>query len=112
LSGKPRNQNRTCWAVLFHETVGEDPLGHNPCYRGGVNRRDLWRQLAARPKNVRFEEVEHLLLLSGWTLERTRGSHKHYRKGPDRVSVPYRRGTILIPYVRDVLRRTQEEGDD
>lgn len=56
--------------------------------------------------------MERLLLLSGWTLERTRGSHKHYRKGGDRLSVPFRRGTILIPYVRDVLRRTREEGDD
>ncbi len=61
---------------------------------------------------MRFDEVERLLLLSGWTLERTRGSHKHYRKGAERLSVPFRRGTILIPYVRDVLRRTREEGDD
>jgi len=77
-----------------------------------MDRRELWRRLASRPKNVRFDEVERLLLLSGWTLERTRGSHKHYRKGAERLSVPFRRGTILIPYVRDVLRRTREEGDD
>lgn len=77
-----------------------------------VDRRELWRRLAARPRNVRFEEIEQLLLLSGWTLERTRGSHKHYRKDSHLLSVPFRRGPILVPYVRDVLRRTREEGDD
>ena len=77
-----------------------------------MNRQELWRRLAARRHNVRFDEIERLLILSGWALERTRGSHKHYRKGPDRVSVPYRRGAILVVYVRDVLRRTREEGDD
>jgi predicted RNA binding protein YcfA (HicA-like mRNA interferase family) len=81
-------------------------------YTIAVDRRELWRRLASRPKNVRFDEVERLLVLSGWALERTRGSHKHYRKGTERLSVPFRRGTILIPYVRDVLRRTREEGDD
>jgi len=57
-------------------------------------------------------EIDQLLLLSGWALTRTRGSHKHYRKGSQLLSVPSRRGPILIPYVRDVLRRTREEGDD
>ena len=77
-----------------------------------MERRELWRRLATRPRNVRFDEVERLLLLSGWALERTRGSHKHFKKGPDRITVPYRPGTILAVYVRDVLQRTREEGDD
>jgi len=64
------------------------------------------------PNIPAYLEVEQLLLLSGWTLERTRGSHKHYRKGTDRVTVPLCRGTILAAYVRDVLRRTPEDGDD
>jgi predicted RNA binding protein YcfA (HicA-like mRNA interferase family) len=61
---------------------------------------------------VRFEEIEQLLLLSSWRLARTRGSHKHYRKGTDRLTVPFSRGPMLLPYVREVLRRTREEGDD
>lgn len=77
-----------------------------------MDRREFWRRLAARPNNVHFAEVDQLLLLSGWMLERTRGSHRHYRKGAERISVPYRRGTILMAYVREVLRRTREEGDD
>lgn len=77
-----------------------------------MDRRELRRRLAERPHNVRFEEVERLLLLSGWTLERIRGSHVHYRKGTARVSVPFRRKAILVSYVRDVLRRTREEGDE
>lgn len=77
-----------------------------------MDRRELRARIAGRPRNVRFAEIEQLLLLSGWMLERTRGSHKHYRKGGSRVSVPFRRGTILVSYVKDILRRTWEEGDD
>ncbi|MBE7520454.1 MAG: type II toxin-antitoxin system HicA family toxin [Thermoflexaceae bacterium] len=77
-----------------------------------MDRRELRRRLTERPHNVRFEEIERLLLLSGWSLERTRGSHTHYRKGPERISVPFRRRAILATYVWDVLRRTREEGDE
>jgi predicted RNA binding protein YcfA (HicA-like mRNA interferase family) len=77
-----------------------------------VDRRELWRRLAARPRNVRFDEVEQLLLLSGWEYERTRGSHARYRRGAERVTVPIQRGIILVAYVRDVLNRTKEPGDE
>ncbi|MGH2632280.1 MAG: type II toxin-antitoxin system HicA family toxin [Tepidiformaceae bacterium] len=77
-----------------------------------MDRQQLWRRLAARPRNVRFGEVEQLLILAGWSLDRTRGSHKHYRNGEQRLSVPFRRGTILAVYVREVLERTRDEGDD
>ncbi len=66
----------------------------------------------ASRRNVRFEELERLLLLSGWTLERSRGSHRFYRKGTQRLSVPFRRGAILFVYVREVLDRTREESDE
>ena len=65
-----------------------------------MDRRELRHRLAERPRNVRFEEIEQLLSLSGWRLERSRGSHRHYRKGSERISVPFRRGTILAVCVR------------
>ena len=77
-----------------------------------MDRREFWRRLAARPRNVSFDELELLLGLSGWTLERTRGSHRHYRRGSELLTVPFRRRTILVAYVRDVLKRTREDGDD
>ena len=77
-----------------------------------MDRRELRQRLAARPRNVRFDEVERLLLLSGWTFVHVRGSHSHYRRGAERLSVPFRRGVILPAYVWDVLRRTKEVGDE
>lgn len=76
-----------------------------------VNRRSLWRKLNRAPSNVVFADLEQLLLLSGWEFERQRGSHVFYRHGEQRLSVPFRRGSILAVYVRDVLRRTERPGD-
>ena len=77
-----------------------------------MDRRELRRRLAQRPRNVSFDEIERLLILSGWRLERTRGSHMHYRKNGQRIPVPFRRGAILMVYVNEVLQRTREVGDD
>ena len=77
-----------------------------------MDRRELWRRLKAGPNNVRFADAEQLLLLSGWNLERQRGSHVFYRKGERRISVPFRRGTMLPVYVWLLLDLTKEEGDD
>lgn len=75
-------------------------------------RRALWQRLAQRPHAVRFAELERLLVLSGWTRRRVEGSHYTYARGGERIVVPYRRPHILTVYVREVLRRTREEGDD
>ena len=73
-----------------------------------VERDELWQQLSLRPNSVRFAEWERLLRLSGWELEHVRGSHYIYRRGPDRFSLPFRRGHVLPVYVRQVLQRTRD----
>ena len=75
-------------------------------------REDLAEDRQAEERAGDFDELEQLLRLSGWTFERSRGSHNHYRRGAERLSMPFRRDVILVAYVRDVLRRTKEDGDE
>jgi hypothetical protein len=78
-----------------------------------VDRDELRRRIAARPQSVRFAELEALLLAFGWRFERAgKGDHLIYARGMERISIPYRRGTVLPVYVRQVLQMTEGGGDD
>ncbi len=78
-----------------------------------MKRSEIWRRIAARPKAVRFAELEHLLFAFGWHFERTGGDHFIYARGPgERISIPFRRGTMLPIYVRQVLELTESERDE
>jgi predicted RNA binding protein YcfA (HicA-like mRNA interferase family) len=65
-----------------------------------------WAKLNAHPRSVSFDELRHLLELSGWTLVRTSGSHHVFECGTQRLTVPYRRPHVLPIYVRLVLAAT------
>jgi hypothetical protein len=78
-----------------------------------MNRTDLWQRIAARRHAVRFAELETLLLAGGWRFEHAgKGDHLVYARGRARISIPYRRGTMLTTYVQQVLRLTEGEDDD
>lgn len=54
-------------------------------------------------------EAECRLLAGGFVLMRSKGSHRIYFRGGERVVVPFHRGKILHPkIVRDVLSATGE----
>ena len=70
---------------------------------------ELWNRLANRPNAVRFAELEALLVAFGWEFERFgKGDHVIYRRGGQRLSLPYRRSAVLASYVRQVLDLTGE----
>jgi predicted RNA binding protein YcfA (HicA-like mRNA interferase family) len=77
-----------------------------------VDRTEYRRRLAQRPNAVRFEELERLLVLYGWELDRTRGSHFNFRRGSAKLVVPFRRPSVLAVYVRDALKRTAADDED
>jgi predicted RNA binding protein YcfA (HicA-like mRNA interferase family) len=77
-----------------------------------VDRRELRRRLAQRPNAVRFEELRRYLELCGFRLQRVKGSHHIFRRGPQGIVIPYRRPHVLSNYVREALAETREEGDD
>jgi predicted RNA binding protein YcfA (HicA-like mRNA interferase family) len=63
---------------------------------------------------VRFSELQDMLEAYGWRLDRVRGSHHIFRRGTEKLSVPYRRPHVLVAYVRQALKATEgeDEGDD
>lgn len=76
-----------------------------------MDRREYRRRLAERPNSVRFEELERLLSLYGWTLDRSRGSHFGFRRGTAKIVIPRRRPHVLAIYVRLVLAHTGEDDE-
>ena len=54
-------------------------------------------------------EAERRLFAAGFVLMRSKGSHRIYFRGGERVVVPFHRGKILHPkIVREVLLATGE----
>ena len=60
-----------------------------------MDRREFRRRLAGRPNGVRFEELERLLNLYGWTSDRSRGSHFGFRRGAEKLVSPSRRPHVI-----------------
>jgi len=74
-----------------------------------MDRRELWRRLAERPRNVRFEELDRLLRLAGWELNLVRGSHHVYRSSAGRhLSIPRHGPMVKVGYVTLILDETRE----
>jgi predicted RNA binding protein YcfA (HicA-like mRNA interferase family) len=75
-----------------------------------VDRKEFRARLAARPADVRFEELDHLLRLYDWELATIRGSHHVYKRSGDRLLViPFRRPRVLAVYVRKALDATRDD---
>jgi len=68
--------------------------------------------MAQHPKGVTFREAKQLLEAYGWTVDRIRGSHHIFVRGPQTQPVSHRRPTILAVYVRQILKLTEGEDDD
>jgi predicted RNA binding protein YcfA (HicA-like mRNA interferase family) len=78
--------------------------------RAQRERQQMRDRLAARPANVRFGELEAVILAHGYAYLRGSGSHLMYGKdGYPLFVVPYRRGTVLPAYVRSAMRRLDAE---
>jgi len=59
------------------------------------------------PRTVQMTaiEAEVLLLKAGFLLVRSRGSHRIYRRGSDRMVVPFHAGRMLHP---KIVRQIQQ----
>jgi predicted RNA binding protein YcfA (HicA-like mRNA interferase family) len=68
----------------------------------------LLERFRQNPRNVRFEEMDKLLLTLGF-IKRQKGSHATYvLKGQGRISIPFRKPFILPVYVKEVLNLLDE----
>jgi hypothetical protein len=68
----------------------------------------LLERFRQNPRNVRFEEMDKLLLSLGFE-KRQKGSHATYiLKGQGRITIPFRKPFILPVYVKEVLKLLAE----
>jgi len=68
----------------------------------------LLKKIRQNPKNVRFKDVDKLLLSLGFE-KRQRGSHTTYvLKKQGRITIPFRKPFILPVYVKEVLKLLDE----
>ena len=58
--------------------------------------------------NVKFQEIERLILKDGWTLKAVKGSHYQYvhASKPGKVTVPYHSGDIAPVIINSILKQT------
>jgi predicted RNA binding protein YcfA (HicA-like mRNA interferase family) len=77
-----------------------------------VDRRELRHRIAQRERSVSFADTRQLLEAYGWILKRTSGSHHMFVRGNGRLSIPYRRPTMLPVYVRLILKATEADDDE
>ncbi|OQA40259.1 MAG: hypothetical protein BWY52_02915 [Chloroflexi bacterium ADurb.Bin325] len=64
-----------------------------------------WRN---NPRDVRFEEIDRVLLRVGFTKRQRGTSHAVYTKDAYRLTIPFRQPHILPVYVRQVLQVLDE----
>jgi predicted RNA binding protein YcfA (HicA-like mRNA interferase family) len=68
----------------------------------------LLERFRQNPRNVRFEEMDKLLLSLGFE-KRQKGSHTTYiLKGQGRITIPFHKPFILPVYVKEVLKLLAE----
>lgn len=70
------------------------------------------RRIAQRPNAVTLAELRRLVEAYGWTLDRIAGSHHIFRRGGRKLSIPLRRPHVLLAYVRQALKETENDDDD
>lgn len=73
-----------------------------------VKREKLIGKLRRNPNNVRFKDIDKLLLSFGFE-KRQRGSHATYvLQGQGQITIPFRMPFILPVYVKEVLKLLDE----
>ena len=71
-------------------------------------RKKLYQRILSKPKDLRFDELEKVILNCGYTLNRVKGSHTIYTK-PDHETLTIPRKTPVKSYLIDyVLNRIED----
>lgn len=75
-------------------------------------RQKLRDKLRQNPLGVRFDELEHLLLLYDFKLKRSKGSHFAYERAGQIIIVAKHGAQVNPTAVREALDLIAEFGDD
>lgn len=72
----------------------------------------LLRRLLGLPKDLRFDELEKILLWSGYTLDRTQGSHAMYVKaGYPTLTIPIK-SPVKSYLIKQVLNAIEDDFEE
>lgn len=86
-------------------------MAYNSRMDHASRRRKRYQKIKQNPKNIRFEDLRHLLEDYGFELKRTKGSHHSFvgHVGNEKITVviPYRRPLKEV-YVRNALAILEE----
>lgn len=74
----------------------------------------LLKRIRNNPKNVRFEELDKILIHYGFTKRQSSGgsSHYYYTKGEKLLSVPFHKPHIKVIYVERAIELLEGEIND
>ncbi|GAW93293.1 toxin HicA [Calderihabitans maritimus] len=74
----------------------------------------LLQKIKNNPKQVRFKELDRILIRYGFSRRQPRGGSSHYiyTKGTVRLVVPYRQPHIKSVYVERAIKILEGEIDD
>ena len=65
----------------------------------------LLEKMKERPHGIRFDEAKRVLENMGYTLVRSKGSHRHFRNAQGDVITIRERNPLMAAYVKDILER-------
>ena len=72
----------------------------------------LLEKILGKPKDLRFEELERIILWCGYTYDRTKGSHAHYfRDGYPTLTIPIK-SPVLSYLIKQVLDAVEDDIED
>lgn len=75
-----------------------------------TKRQKRLERIRGNPKNVRFEDLDQLLIAFGFTRRQPRGGSSHYiyARGELRLTIPMNRPHLREVYVKNVLKLLDE----
>lgn len=93
-----------CQYMWYYDTGGE----------GMGKLEKLLKKIKNNPKQVRFEELDKILLKAGFTKRQPGGGSSHYiyTKGMARIVVPYRQPHMKAFYVERAIKILEGEMND
>ena len=72
----------------------------------------LLRRLLEKPKDLRFDELEKIILWCGYSHDRTKGSHAHYYKdGYPTLTIPIK-SPVKSYLIKQVLMALEDDIED
>lgn len=68
--------------------------------------------MLSKSPRITAREAEKILLDEGFSFLRQKGSHRIFRKGKNRMILPFHRGKVLHPKIVKELYELIEKADD